>query len=225
MQNATVTATPNTLAEPPSDELPLPSLDVLSNVRLLVVHEHEVAQFGYRVILGRQAWISSCLAARDRATAVTFAQRFEPHVALVDAVVGEDSGADIVSELRRVSPNTRLLLTSTGAPLPPLMVRSVGASGYIAGNCSARDLVRAVGLVAMGMTLFPPRSVVTNALSNRERAVLASIAMGATNREIADQLFISPHTVKQHTSALYRKLRARNRAEAVQLGQRLGLVD
>ena len=54
--------------------------------------------------------------------------------------------------------------------------------------------------------------------------MLALIAGGSTNREIAAQLYLSPHTVKEHTSALYRKLKARNRAEAVQRAQRIGLL-
>ena len=54
--------------------------------------------------------------------------------------------------------------------------------------------------------------------------MLALVAAGATNREIAERLYLSPHTVKEHTSSLYRKLEARNRAEAVQRAQRLGLL-
>ncbi len=61
-------------------------------------------------------------------------------------------------------------------------------------------------------------------LSGREREVLERIAGGATNREIAASLHLSPHTVKEHTSALYRKLEVRNRAEAVQRAQRIGLL-
>ena len=61
------------------------------------------------------------------------------------------------------------------------------------------------------------------ALTGREREILGLIAGGATNREIAATLFLSPHTVKEHTSTLYRKLGARNRADAVQRAQRLGL--
>ena len=61
-------------------------------------------------------------------------------------------------------------------------------------------------------------------LTEREREVLELIASGATNREIAGTLFLSPHTVKEHTSSLYRKLEVRNRAEAVQRAQRLGLL-
>jgi len=60
-------------------------------------------------------------------------------------------------------------------------------------------------------------------LTERESEILALIAGGATNREIAATLFLSPHTVKEHTSTLYRKLGARNRADAVQRAQRLGL--
>ena len=75
------------------------------------------------------------------------------------------------------------------------------------------------------MTVFPPRHEQPSApLSGREREVLSLMAGGATNKEIAARLFLSPHTVKEHTSALYKKLKARNRAEAVQRAERLGLT-
>ena len=61
-------------------------------------------------------------------------------------------------------------------------------------------------------------------LSDRERSVLSLIASGATNPEIAEALHLSKHTVKEHTSAVYRKLGVRNRAQAVQRAERLGLV-
>ena len=80
-------------------------------------------------------------------------------------------------------------------------------------------------LVGRGLTVFPPQEPPKGpALSEREREVLELIASGATNREIAGTLFLSPHTVKEHTSSLYRKLEVRNRAEAVQRAQRLGLL-
>jgi two-component system response regulator DesR len=73
--------------------------------------------------------------------------------------------------------------------------------------------------------VFAPRSEQpAKPLSEREREVLALIASGATNKEIAGRLYLSPHTVKEHTSSLYRKLGARNRAEAVQRAERLGLT-
>jgi two-component system response regulator DesR len=75
------------------------------------------------------------------------------------------------------------------------------------------------------MTMFAPKSdQPEQLLTEREREVLDLIAAGSTNKEIAEQLFLSPHTVKEHTSTLYRKLQARNRAEAVQRAQRIGLL-
>jgi len=80
-------------------------------------------------------------------------------------------------------------------------------------------------MVGLGMTMFAAKSDQPEPLlTDREREVLGLIAAGATNREIADALYLSPHTVKEHTSALYRKLQARNRAEAVQRAQRIGLI-
>ena len=81
-------------------------------------------------------------------------------------------------------------------------------------------------MVALGIPLFdeagPSGSKLR--LTDREKDVLARVAKGSTNREIALELHLSPHTVKEHTSALYRKLKVRNRAEAVRKAQRLGLL-
>ena len=79
--------------------------------------------------------------------------------------------------------------------------------------------------VGYGRTVFPPTDASpAPRLTQREQEVLDLIARGATNREIAATLFLSPHTVKEHSSSLYRKLDARNRAEAVVRAQRLGLL-
>ena len=90
---------------------------------------------------------------------------------------------------------------------------------------SAQDLAGAARMVALGMTVFAPdREQPGTLLSERERQVLHLIANGSTNREIAERLFLSPHTVKDHTSTLYRKVKAKNRADAIQRAQRLGLL-
>jgi two-component system response regulator DesR len=86
-------------------------------------------------------------------------------------------------------------------------------------------VVRAVRSVALGKEVFgPQRQAPPPRLTAREREVLGEIATGATNREIGERLYLSPHTIKEHTSAIYRKLEVRNRAEAVQHAQRLGLI-
>src|SRR5947207_2480464 len=82
------------------------------------------------------------------------------------------------------------------------------------------DVVKAVRMVGLGMDVFTPGEDPGQAtLSAREREVVGLIATGATNREIADRLFLSPHTIKEYTSSVYRKLGVRNRAEAVKRAQ------
>jgi ATP/maltotriose-dependent transcriptional regulator MalT len=83
-------------------------------------------------------------------------------------------------------------------------------------------------MVAMGMSVFDEDSeaeLAAPALSEREQQVLALLAVGATNPEIASRLHLSPHTVKEYASALYRKLEVRGRMQAVKRAEQLGLID
>jgi two-component system response regulator DesR len=192
---------------------------------VLVVDDHDVVQWGFRVLLGEQSWVERCLAARTGAEALELVERFRPHVALVDLFLSGESGADVSMSIRRASPSTRVLLISGAGRMSPAAARAAGASGFVSKDLEAREVAAAVRMVGMGMTMFAPKSDQPQPLlSEREREVLEEIAAGSTNREIAQRLYLSPHTVKEHTSALYRKLGARNRAEAVQRAQRIGLL-
>jgi two-component system response regulator DesR len=104
------------------------------------------------------------------------------------------------------------------------VARRAGASGFVSKDLGAGDIVKAVRMVALGMEVFGRGEEQAGPLSGREREVVGLIAAGATNREIAQRLYLSPHTVKEHTSAIYRKLGVRNRAEAVKRAQRLGII-
>jgi DNA-binding NarL/FixJ family response regulator len=184
-----------------------------------------VVQWGLRSLLGAQPWVERCLAARNEAEALELARRYGPHVALMDLFVGSESGAEICGRLLEVSPRTRVLFISGAGRISAAAARAAGAQGFIPKDWAATDVVNAVRMVALGMSVFEPGSDESPAgLSSREREVLSLIATGATNGEIAADLFLSPHTVKEHTSTLYRKLGVRNRAEAVQRAQRLGLT-
>ena len=194
-------------------------------LRVLVVDDHEVVHWGFRTMLGEQPWVERCLSARTGDEAVALAERHEPDVALVDLFMGDESGADICERLRARSPNTRVLLISGAGRIMPNAAKAAGAAGFVSKDWPAADIAAAVRMVGLGMSVFRPHeSPAGPALTDREREVLDLIARGSTNREIAGALFLSPHTVKEHTSSLYRKLRARNRAEAVQKAQRLGLL-
>ncbi|TMM00728.1 MAG: response regulator transcription factor [Actinobacteria bacterium] len=194
-------------------------------LRVLVVDDHDVVQWGFRVLLGEQPWVERCLAARTGAEALELVGQFRPHVALVDLFLSGESGADVSMGIRSASPSTRVLLISGAGRMSPAAARAAGASGFVSKDLEAREVAAAVRMVGMGMTMFAPKSdQPAPLLSEREREVLDLIAAGSTNREIAERLYLSPHTVKEHTSALYRKLGARNRAEAVQRAQRIGLL-
>ena len=193
-------------------------------LRVLVVDDHDVVQWGFRLMLGNQPWVERCLSARNGHEAYALAARYDPHVALVDLFIGEESGPEICEQLRERSPRTRVLLVSGAGRISPSAARAAGASGFIPKDWGASDISRAVRMVGLGMTVFQPQvEPHATPLSPREREVLDLIASGSTNREIAAALHLSPHTIKEHTSSLYRKLKARNRAEAVQRAQRLGL--
>ena len=194
-------------------------------LRVLVVDDHEVVHWGLRLMLSEQPWVERCLSARTGDEAVSLAERYDPHVALVDLFVGQESGAEICERLRQHSPKTKILLISGAGRISPTAAKAAGAAGFVSKDWPAADIAAAVRMVGLGMSVFRPNeSPAGPALTDREREVLDLIAQGATNREIAAQLFLSPHTVKEHSSSLYRKLGARNRAEAVQKAQRQGLI-
>jgi DNA-binding NarL/FixJ family response regulator len=194
-------------------------------LRVLVVDDHDVVQWGFRLLLTEQPWVERCLAARTGAEALELTRTFAPHVALIDLFLADESGADLSQAIRAASPATRVLLISGAGRMSPAAARAAGASGFVSKDWEAREVAAAVRRVGLGLTMFPPKSDQPQPLlSEREREVLEAIAAGSTNREIAGRLFLSPHTIKEHTSALYRKLGARNRAEAVQLAQRIGLL-
>ncbi len=194
-------------------------------LKILVVDDHDVVHWGFRLMLGEQPWVERFLSARSGDEAVDHARRYAPHVALVDLFLGAESGAEVCTRLREVSPSTSVLLISGAGRISATAARAAGASGFVSKDWDAGDVARAVRMVGLGMTVFEPQDeAAAGLLTGREREVLDLIASGATNPEIAARLFLSPHTVKEHTGKLYRKLKVRNRAEAVQRAQRLGLL-
>jgi two-component system response regulator DesR len=194
--------------------------------RVLVVDDHDVVHWGFRLLLERQAWVESCATATTSEEALAQAERMRPDVALVDLFLGGESGAELCEQLRKANPDLHILLISGAGRISSAVARAAGAAGFVAKDWAAADIVRAVRMVALGREVFPAGAEPGGApLSPREREVVVMIAEGATNAEIAARLFLSPHTVKEHTSSIYRKLSVRNRAEAVKAAQRLGVVS
>ncbi len=195
------------------------------DVSVLVVDDHEVVHWGFKLLLSKQPWVSSCGSAFSRDEALRKLRAGPVDVALLDLVLGSESGADLCGEIRSISPQTAVLLISGAGRISPAAARAAGAAGFVSKDARAADVTAAVRMVARGMTVFEPLSEEPPSpeLTRRDRDVLELLAGGATNREIARRLHLSPHTVKDYTSALYRKLDVRNRAEAARHAERLGL--
>jgi DNA-binding NarL/FixJ family response regulator len=192
---------------------------------VLIVDDHEIVHWGFRLILSREAWVSRCIGAGTPAAAIELTRRYEPNVALVDLMLGDAMGADVCEQIRQVSPSTRILLMSGSGRIGVRAALSVGASGFIPKDRPSAEIVAALHAVGRGRTMFATQpEAPMSGLSPRERDVLALVASGATNREIASTVHLSPHTVKEHLTSLYRKLGARNRTDAVQRAQRRGLL-
>jgi DNA-binding NarL/FixJ family response regulator len=180
-------------------------------------------------MLKRLPWIERSYSVHSGSEAVERVSRHRIDLALVDLFLGTESGADICQRLRATRPEVRVLLISGVGQISPGAAAACGASGFVSKDSPASDMVRAVAKVAMGMSAFEDEADAGSrgapGLSEREQQVLTLVAVGATNREIAAELRLSPYTVKEYASALYRKLDVRNRLEAVKRAQSLGLIS
>ncbi|MBW3616062.1 MAG: PAS domain S-box protein, partial [Actinobacteria bacterium] len=99
----------------------------LVGLRVLVVDDHDVVHWGFRLMLSERTWVERCLSARNGREALALLERWAPHVALIDLFVGEESGAEICERIRRAAPATRVLLISGAGRISPSAARAAGA--------------------------------------------------------------------------------------------------
>ncbi len=204
---------------------------------VLVVDDHDIVHWGMRLVLVQQDWVERCVPATTGDEAEDRARRYQPNVALVDLFVGDESGTDIARRVRAAHPSTRVLLISGAGRISATAARAAGAAGFVTKDRSAAEIVEAIRRIGAGEDVFdaPPVPAGSAAsassgrpahqrLTGREQEVLQLVAAGLTNAEIAAELRLSPNTVKEHASSMFRKLGARNRADAVVRAQRLGVL-
>lgn len=197
-----------------------------SSFGLLVADYQEIIAVGFRMLLGSQPWVRRCLHATSPEDVIERVRRYQPHVLLMALEMADSSGnSSLLSEVNSLSPGTRLLLMSSGRAISAQSLRALRACGYVSKLWPVQDTLAVIRAAGLGLEFAPglPGDQAVQ-LSGREHEVLMRIASGATNREIAEELFLSPHTVKQHASAAFKKIRARNRTDAVDRARRLGLL-
>ena len=173
--------------------------------------------------------------------ALALAQACSPDVFVMDLGLPDGSGIDATAEVIRLSPATRVLVLTVHDDIAYLRrAFDAGAAGYLVKEAADIDLVQAVRMVASGKqyvhptlgaalltpdTPWPRLGGPGGELSDRELEVLRMMALGLTNAEIGQQLYVSVRTVETHRSHIHQKLNVRNRAELVRRAKQAGLLD
>ncbi len=201
-------------------------------IAVLLVDDHEVVRAGLRTLLGRERTIEVVGEAGTAAEAVAQARRLRPDVVVMDVRLPDRSGVEACREIRAESPGTHVvMLTSYADDDAVLASIMAGASGYLLKQVRGQELARAIETVASGQSLLDPgvtqkvldrmKRLVAGeepdgmaALSPQEQKVLALVAQGKTNKEIAGELGLSDKTVKNYLSHVFEKLSLSRRAEA-----------
>jgi two-component system, NarL family, response regulator NreC len=208
--------------------------------RVLIVDDHAVVRSGLKLVLDADEQIEPVGEAGSARDAIFEARSLKPDVILLDVVMPDQSGLEIIPQLLHENPETKVLVLSMQDD--PRYVREAfdaGASGYVLKEAADSEVVAAVREVAGGGRYVDPelgarlvaaesaerRRAEEDPLSEREGEVLRLLALGHTNQEIAKQLYISVRTAETHRAHIMQKLRLSSRAELVRYALDRGLLD
>jgi DNA-binding NarL/FixJ family response regulator len=201
-------------------------------IKVLIVDDHPVVRFGLRTMFESETNIVVTGMAGSAREAFAEFDREPPDVVLMDLRMPEMQGTDAIAELRRLHPGVRVLVL-TNYEGDEYIVRALqaGAMGYLLKNTPQEEIVRGVEMVANDQRCVPPsiaqrlvETVGRDELSQREIEVLTLVAAGKSNKEIAQRLFISDKTARNHVVSCLTKLGADDRTEAVTIAIRRGLI-
>jgi two-component system, NarL family, response regulator DevR len=209
-----------------------PATPAARPLRLLIVDDHEVVRQGLVALLDRRDGFQVVAEAGTVADAVEAARRYQPDIVIMDVRLPDGSGIEACRTIRSELPETRVvMLTSYPDDEAVLSAIVAGASGYLLKQIRARDLVAALETVGRGESLLDPavtekvlervRRIASGTygdelsqLTTQEQKILALVAEGKTNKEIAAEVFLSDKTVKNYVSSILSKLNLERRAQA-----------
>jgi DNA-binding NarL/FixJ family response regulator len=197
-------------------------------IRVLVVDDHPVVRDGVITQLSRHPDITVVGHAGDAAGALRQCARELPDVVLLDLRLPDALAMDVVPRLRAVSPRSRILLFTAfpehAAVGPSLAAGAAGLLVKDASGTALRDALREVFRTGSYQGRRPGNGPVAAPVTPREYEVLRLVASGHTNAEIAEQLRLSPNTVKTYLHNVMQKLDARNRAQVITRARAHGLL-
>jgi DNA-binding NarL/FixJ family response regulator len=210
------------------------------SIRILIVDDHAVVRAGLRLLVDAEDDLEAVGEAGSARDAVFQARALKPDVILLDVVMPDQNGIDVLPTLMHEHPGTKVLVLSMQDD--PQYVRqafAAGARGYVLKEAADTEVVSAIREVAGGGDYVHPalgarlvaaqaaeaRRAEEDPLSDREREVLRLLALGHTNQEISKQLYISVRTAETHRAHIMQKLRLSSRAELVRYALDQGLLE
>ncbi len=215
----------------------------MKKIRVLVADDHAVLRAGLRMLINSQSDMEVAAEAADSAEALERVGLLQPDLVLMDITMPGGGGIPVIPAVLKACPKTRVLvLTMHDDPTYLRATMEAGATGYLVKSAADTELLTAIRTVAAGRTFvnlpgFAPDALTTgqraeptgprdqpSPLSEREREVLALVAQGHSNREIADRLGISIKTVETYRARLMEKLELRSRADLVRYALERGLL-
>jgi two-component system response regulator NreC len=204
-------------------------------IRIVIADDHVVVRSGLRTLLEKESDFEVVAEAADLAAARRYVRGHRPTVLVLDLNMPGEPSLDAIPAIREESADTQIVvLTMQEEPEFAREALSGGALGYVLKEAAAGEIVEAVRRAAAGDTYLNPRLGARLAklpigppddLSNREVEVLKLIALGHTNTDIAQQLFLSVRTVETHRAHIQQKLRLSKRADLVHYALERGLVS
>jgi len=205
-------------------------------IRIVLADDHAVVRSGLRMVLDSESDLEVVAEASDVESARRYVRGHHPRVLVLDLNMPGGSSLQAIPEIRRESPDTQIVvLTMQQEPAFAREALGAGALGYVLKEAADDELVEAVRRAADGESYLNPRLGARIAaepppgppddLSEREVDVLRLIALGHTNAEIAERLYLSVRTVETHRSHIQQKLRLSTRAELVGYALERGLIS
>ena len=201
-------------------------------IKVLVVDDHAIVRAGLVSVLGFEHDIVVVGEAYDGEQAVEQTERLHPDVVIMDLMMPRLDGAAATARIRRSLPDTKvIILTTYGSSSEIRQALKAGAAGAISKSLRNEELTTAIRAVAEGRQVISNdiRRTLDEAaeqpdLTTRQQEILQSVTRGLTNQDIARQYGITVSCVKQHLIAVFSKLGAANRAEAISIALRRSVV-